>query len=581
MNWSQLRTILWLRWRLTKNQWARGGQLNFVLSIIFMVSAFVIASIGGIAGILVGLFALDDVSPVRMLIVWDVITIVFLFFWMIGLLSEIQRSETIDIGKLLHLPINLRDVFFINFLASNISFSIIVFLPVMIGLCIGLTFGKGWIMILLLPLTVGFIFMITSWTYCLRGWLITLMANPRRRKAVIAIVTFTFIMIFQLPNMFGQFFVRNKVHNFRPNVPPQTIVQPSPQSRINEVSITQSVLLAHKIVPFLWLGNGAMSLTEGGSMAASLAIAGTFGLGWFGLRRAYRTTIRFYQGTATGKKIRKKEQKEKVISLRKNRLEESIPFVSDETSALALAFFQNFMRATEIKIMLASNFFMLVFFSLMILLRHSSNMSASFKSFAAAGVITFSFLGLSHFMFNQFGFDRNGFRALVLSPVPRKYILQGKNLAFLPVPMTLGGLLLLIITFFLNISFFPFLSAVLQLITAYLILCMVGNLVSILVPYRVASGSMKPTKMPTLNVFLLIFVGMLFPVAMTPIFVPPVIDLLISKITTFPSGLFNFFFSIILLMVALFFYHFSLKPLGDLLQKREKKILEVVTKVIE
>jgi ABC-2 type transport system permease protein len=109
----------------------------------------------------------------------------------------------------------------------------------------------------------------------------------------------------------------------------------------------------------------------------------------------------------------------------------------------------------------------------------------------------------------------------------------------------------------------------------------VGNLASILLPYRVASGSMKPTKMPTLNVFLMIFVAMLFPAAMTPIFVPPVIDLLISKLTTFPSGLLNFFFSIVLLTIVLFCYHFSLKPLGDLLQKREKKILEVVTKVIE
>ena len=34
MNWEQLRAILWLRWRLTRNQFTRGGQLNAVLSVL-------------------------------------------------------------------------------------------------------------------------------------------------------------------------------------------------------------------------------------------------------------------------------------------------------------------------------------------------------------------------------------------------------------------------------------------------------------------------------------------------------------------------------------------------------------------
>ena len=28
MNWDQLRTLLWLRWRLTRNQWGRAGRIN-------------------------------------------------------------------------------------------------------------------------------------------------------------------------------------------------------------------------------------------------------------------------------------------------------------------------------------------------------------------------------------------------------------------------------------------------------------------------------------------------------------------------------------------------------------------------
>ena len=582
MDWSQFKTILWLRKRLTKNQWSRGGTLNAVIATIGIVLISVIAIFGALAGLMVGIFALgSSVKPHQMLIILDLIIGVFLFLWVVGLVSEIQRSETIDIGKLLHLPVSLKNIFFINYLASHFTFSLILFVPVILGISLGLIISHGLIMILFLPLVIGFIFMITSWTYCLRGWLITLMTNQRKRRTVIAVVTFCFIIIFQLPNMISQIFVNRHIHS------PKTIVPTQDNQQINHTvnrgirKIPEGVLLAHKIVPFLWVGNGAMSLANGSPWAAILGSAGVFTLGGLGLRRAYRTTIRFYRGAITGKEVKKKNKKEKIVTTGKNHIAESIPFVSDETSALALAYFQNFLRATEIKMAMATNFFMLLFFSTMIFIRHSSNMGDNTKPFVAIGAIIVSFFGLSHLVFNQFGFDRSGFRALVLSPVSRKSILQGKNLAFMPVSMSVGGILILIITFFLHLSVFLFLSAILQLVTAFLILSMLGNFVSILVPYRIASGSMKPTKMPTVTALLMIFVSLSFPVAMLPLFVPPTLDLFLSKVTSLPSGIFNIIFSILLFLIIAFFYRLSLEPLGNLLQKREKKILEIVTREIE
>jgi F0F1-type ATP synthase membrane subunit b/b' len=43
----------------------------------------------------------------------------------------------------------------------------------------------------------------------------------------------------------------------------------------------------------------------------------------------------------------------------------------------------------------------------------------------------------------------------------------------------------------------------------------------------------------------------------------------------------NLFFSAVLLALLAFFYRLSLGPLGELLQRREKEILQVVTKEIE
>ena len=46
------------------------------------------------------------------------------------------------------------------------------------------------------------VFMITAWTYCLRGWLATMMSNPRRRRTVIMGITFAFILLSQGPNLY-------------------------------------------------------------------------------------------------------------------------------------------------------------------------------------------------------------------------------------------------------------------------------------------------------------------------------------------------------------------------------------------
>ena len=126
----------------------------------------------------------------------------------------------------------------------------------------------------------------------------------------------------------------------------------------------------------------------------------------------------------------------------------------------------------------------------MIFARRSTTLSNEFKPFIVSGAIAFLFLGMSQLVHNQFGFDRAGFRMLVLSPAPRKHILLGKNLAFLPTALGIGFALLVLLKILLRISLIVLLAGVLQLLAAFLLLSMTGNLVSILVPYRIASGSL-------------------------------------------------------------------------------------------
>jgi len=564
MNWRHLRTILWLRWRLSRNQWSRGGPLNAVLTMIVVAAGFIIGALGSLAGVLVGIFALAKVPPLALLGIWDAIILLFLFFWMIGLVSQIQRSETIDVGKMLHLPISLKDIFLVNYLASHLTLSIILFLPAMLGLSFGLLLGRSWIMFLMVPLVLGFIFMITAWTYCLRGWLVTLMVNKRRRRAIIAGVTFAFILVFQLPNLLG-----NILHDHN---------RPSDSDKLRYQRL---VLTAHNYVPFLWVGNGAMSLAQGSPWAAVLGAGGGFLLGGLGLRRAYRSTVRFYQGQAARDGTKQKRKKEKVAHAPRESFAGKLPGVSDQTWVLASAFLHSLARAPEAKMALATNLLILLICGVSILLRRSADISDTYKPFIATGAVAVTFFGVSQFMFNMFGMDRSGFRMLVLTPMPRNRILLSKNLAYFPIVLDIGLILLIIVDFAVHLSLLMFLAGFMQLVAAFLLLSIAGNLASVLVPYRIAPGSMKPTKTTALTTVLIILSHMLFPTVLLPMFLMPVVGLLVSKLGWLPAGPTNVLVAMLLLGPLVFIYRRSLTPLGELLLKREKKILEVVTKEVE
>jgi ABC-2 type transport system permease protein len=581
MDWNQLRTIVWLRWRLAKNQWSRRGQLNAVLIIIAAVAVLVSGLVSGLAGILIGFFVLGEKSPTGLLIAWDAFTCVFLFAWMIGLVSEIQRSETIDISRMLHLPVSLRDIFRVNYLASHLTISVILFLPLVLGLCLGLILSGRWLMILMFPLVLGFVFMITAWTYCLRGWLAALMVNKRRRRAIIAGITFSFILLSQLPNFISNLTRDHKRH--RPKTTKSVPVDEQTAGRSEDRErkpIPNSVLLAHKIVPFLWVGNGAMSLGMGNALPAVLGTAGALCIGGLGLKRAYRSTVRFYQGHTIVKSTKQKP-KIKKATVSRNFLERRLPGTPDEAAALALAFFRSLMRAPEVKMALATNFIMLLFFGTMVFMRRASGLEDNFKPLVASGFVVFTFLGMSHLIFNQFGFDRDGFRQLVLLPVPRRQILLGKNFALLPIAVGIGLTFLLLIKIAMHISFIVVLATSFQLVATFLLLSIAGNLISVLVPYHIAPGSMRKTKTSAMTSFWIFISRLLIPTAVSPMFLPPAIGLLMSYLGWLPSGPVNLVLSMLLLALFILFYKLSLPGLGKLLLQREKHVLRVVTEKVE
>ena len=581
MNWSQLRTVLWLRWRLTRNQWSRrGGRLSAVLTVLAVVTGCVVALGGAVAGTIAGAVGLSQASPHVMLLVWDVIIFIFLFLWMLGVVAEIQRSETIDLGRLLHLPVSLKWIFVVNYVASHVTLSIIVFLPGALGLCAGLLWGKGWAMILMVPFVLGFVFMITAWTYCLRGWLVSLMVNKRRRRSILMGVTLAAVLLGQLPNLYFNVILRKDRHRADPSQPAERDNQSSAQENPGgHRLLSPGFLEAHQYVPPLWVANGAMRLAEGNAWPAIWGALAVLVIGAAGLARAYRSTIQFYLGQ---EKPLKKLPAEKADGVRgKNMLERRVPGVTEETAALSLAFFRSLTRAPEVKMSLVTNLIVLVVVPAMILSRGSPAPGGIATPFMATGAVAFTFFGLLQLMFNQFGFDRDGFRALVLLPVARKHTLLAKNLSLVPIATGMGVALLAILTVVVSLPWLVFLAACFQLAATFLLLSIAGNFLSIVAPYRIGSGSLKPTK-ATGKMTLMIFLShLLFPVAMAPIFIPPTIGLLSGSAGGWPAALVNALLSLLLAALIAFLYWLSLRSLGDLLQKREKDILQVVSQEVE
>jgi hypothetical protein len=578
MHWSQLQTILWLRWRLTRNQWSRAGRLSVGISIAVAILLLLIGLGGGFGGLLAGMLGLAQSSPGVMLGVYDALTIAFLFFWTLGILSTIQRSESIDIGRILHLPVSLKGIFLINYVASHVTLSIVVFLPAMLGLALGLALGRSWTMIAMVPLILGMLFVTTAWTYYLRGWLVILMRNPRRYHAVVAGITMTFILLAQLPNLLMHLRPRES----RSARQTETQAQAETEEQAPRTGIPPAILLAHKLAPPLWVGHGAMALATGNPLPALLAAAASFGIGILGLACAYRSTRRFYEGRTEGEKARPaREERIATTAVRKNLLEWRLPGLPEEAGATALASLQSLRRATEVKMALAHNVVMLLVFGGMGLFSHRRDFGLQAQFFYSSGIALLPFMGMIFLMTNQFGFDRAGFRTLVLSPMPRARILLGKNLALLPVAVVLGSVYLALAFFVLRLEAIMVAAALMQLVAAFFLLCIPANLISSLLPYRVRAGALAATKVGAARALLNFLAHMGCMAILSLVLLPAIAAFLMFSAHGLTARLVYLGLSLVELAAIVAVYHLTLPGVGEVLLKREKEILRIVTQEVE
>lgn len=574
MNWAQLRALLWLRSHLTRNQWRRTGGLGAVIAAVVALFAALLG-LAVFGGGLLGGIELGSAPTEIVGIVWFVATMMFLLFWMGGVVSELQRSETIDLQKLMHLPTRLGQIFVLNYVASHFVLSLLVVVPGMIGASIGLAFAKGPRMLLMIPMVISLVLMVTAWTYRLRGWLATLVSNPRKRRSAIMIATLGIVLIAQLPNLYFNVLRSDSALSRRHRTATKKKVPPADAFQ----GSGELLEIAEAVAPPLWLSGASVALVEKRPLPALLRMMGCLLFAVLGLTGAYRSTLRFYRGETDSRAGSRRARKPAAAS---NLVAARVPFLPEQTSAVALTTLRSMLRAPEVKMGWLGSVIVTALVLGSLLFRLGDELPASGRPFAVLGLGAFSIFISLQFVTNQFGYDREGFRAFVLSPASRRAILAGKNVATVLVLSTIATVLITAAAFWLKIGLTAYLTALLELTTLLFAVMTAGNLLSVLFPFRIAPGSLKPSKASGLTVVIVLLSQLVvMPLVMGPAFLPTLVQLVCRESGVLPSVPVGFVLAFAFALLAGLVYTKLLGPLGTLLQNREQRILAAVTSEVE
>jgi hypothetical protein len=571
MRMELLKTILWLRWKLTANQFAKTApwlRWFLVVLAVFALAAMFLVFVGGVA---LGNAMFEKLPTEVVMLIIDGVMLGFVFFWCIGIVSEIQRSESIDLQRLLHLPVKLKDAFFVNFVASHFSLSLLLLFPAVLGMALGVLATDKIGCVVLLPLVLSCVFAVSSWTYCLRGWLVQLMVNPRRKRSIMILLTVGIIFLAQTPNLFFNVYLRSKHGDD---------LDKAAIAKLKSEKIRNVFRVAHFYVPPMWVSYGTARAGEG-TWWPALGAMTVFSLtGYAGVSRAYRSTLRYYRGDSGGARRAKTRPKAGITPVR-NRLDGDLPWVGGDVAVATRAFWQSMLRAPEMKMALLGPVIVALVLGVLFLSRDMSGRVVHAAPLIAIGVTLFSMSGVMQIVFNLFGWDREGFRALVLSPMDRGRILLAKNIALFPFLVGLGLVLYLGVAVVTRMDVIFVIGGIIQILTASLILFMVGNLVSIKLPYRIQLGSLKPTKMPVKNVIVMIALTLLFPFYMIPVVAGPTVGMLAGLVGSRLDVLLNIGISVAMCLFVMVVYALMKKPMGRMLQGSERQILQTVTSELE
>ena len=541
MSLNQLVALAALRYRLSQNQQLKAGKLNLILTRLVLVILTVSSILAFVLPILLAPWLLDYIPERKLIAIWNGLVIFFLFSAGMNFFGQLQLNEIISIEKLLHLPVSLTGAFLINYLSSFLNMLMLIFAPAMTGFTIGIILAKGSKFFIFLPALLVVFFLTTSLLHQLRAIFARITTNKRNKSLVIVVLPFLMVI-----GVVGISFFSKA---FKPSDVTTDITGEMIRNWVNWTPTWPTLL-------------------------------GLFAFGCASQYFSYRSLIKYYTGADSPKSGKNREQRDNLW--RSEFLFRRLPFLSTGTSAVTTSGFRNIIRAPEALMALIPPVLALLLGIPYLAGLGNFGVSDLVRPWLQIGVVTVTMLGFPAFVFTTFSYDRDGFRAFVLSPLQRSEILLGKNMA-IAIPTILSGIVLLAISqIFLPDHGIAFAAGLIQIVACYLAMCICGNFLSICFPIGLKRGNMQPANAPiihTIAVYLGVLVVPFLVVqpAMTMIFVEMAFQGNFGVI----RGWIYLPLSILQLVVTGLIYVWTLTPFGNWLWNRESRILEVVSKIPE
>lgn len=545
---------MWLKWRLLRNSLrSKKAVANKVATVLGMLAAFafslvVAVSLGVTAYVLTKPNLLDEmfrrgargmpVTASREFILFSILGFLYLMWATVPL--SIGGSKQFDAGKLLMYPITLRKLFAVDFISELTTLHSVFAIPAIIGMSIGAGIGSGNLAIALIGAIPATLFGVS-----LSKWLSTTIGALLQRKRARG----------------------------------ETLV-----ALIGAV-VGLSGAVAGQVVPALfrhaeslrslrWTPPGAAAVLLGGALYSSfdyllafvtlsaytiVLIAGTY---WIA-RRA-----------ALGLSGRRKPKAAATASVDLQTYAGwQLPWLSPQLSAVFEKEMRYALRNAQVRMMALMPLILIVirlFNSKSWGAVRSSEAAGEFMTYGsgliASGGVLYVMLILGGLSCNLFAFEEGGMRSFILSPIDRRDILIGKNIAVTVVALVFSvALLTLNAVVFRDMSAGDLVFVSLSFVVFVGIMSVYGNWVSIKFPKRMQFGK----RMNVSGVAGLLLIPMIVVLAAPPF---------VAAFTGYMSR--NVYVSYatmaVFALISMAIYAIAVNFQGRMLAAREIEILETV-----
>jgi len=552
---SQLLTLIWLKWRLLRNSLRSSkAVVNKAASILGMLLALVLALL---LALILGVVAYALSQPdglgdaFRRTATRDLpgaASTEFIFFSIFGIIYlmwatvplSIGGSKQFDAGKLLMYPITLRKLFAVDFISELTTLHSVFAVPAVLAICIGAGLGSGNLTTALITAIPATLFGVAS-----SKWLSTIIGSLFRRKrargeTIVALIGAVAGLGAVAAGQVAPMLIKQaeSIRSLRWTPPGAAAFLLTGNPEDNKLAYAAA---------FLILSAYAIAL-----IVATYWLARRAALGLEGRRRQRASvepnaTLEVYSGW-------------------------ELPLVSAELSAVVEKEIRYAMRNAQIRMMALMPLILIV-----IRLINSQGFGTArpdapndFLTYGsgllATGGVLYVFLILAGLSCNGFAFEEGGMRTLILSPVDRRKILLGKNIALTVIALVFSTVLLILNAIvFRDLTPSNLLFIVLSFITFAAISSTIGNWISIRFPKHMRFGK----RLNVSGVAGILLIPMIIVLAL-----PPLLATLVGYLT---RSLFNEYVTLTLLaLVSVGLYLVIINFHGRSLARREIDILEAV-----